>query len=170
MKRTIVSMICIAFVLAIAPTAIAQLLVGSPEDKLYQQILDEKTADKKAQLLLNFEKNFPQSKVLPDVYVNLMGIYQRQGEQAKTIDFGEKAIKLDSENVSALMAVAREYAIQRKNLDRALQYAQKAVNSAVKMKAQPAPESFAPEQWKQYVENTEDAARSILLYVKSIRP
>ena len=98
-----------------------------------------------------------------------MGIYQQKNDSAKTIEYGEKAIKLDGENIAALMAVAREYAVQKKNLDRALAYAQKAVDTAVKQKSQPAPPSYCANQWRQYVETTETNARNILAYLKTVQ-
>ena len=146
----------------------AQLVAGGYEDKLYQQIENEKNADKKIQLLLTFEKTYPKSSALVDVDVNLMGLYQQKNDSAKTIEYGEKAIKLDGENIAALVAVAREYAVQKKNLDRALAYAQKAVDTVVKMKSQPVPGSYSPAQWKQYIDSTESTARGILAYVKSV--
>jgi len=158
----------LALAMAVIQPLWAQLVAGSDEDKLYQQSENEKNPDKKLQLLLSFEKTFPKSPVLVDVEVSLMEIYQQKNDPAKTIEYGEKAIKLDGENVGTLLAVAREYALQKKNLDRALAYAQKAVDTVVKMKSQQPPGSYSPEQWKQYIDSTETNARGILAYVKSI--
>lgn len=169
MSGKIVATTAFVLVLAVGRPLSAQLVAGSPEDKLYQQIQSEKNTDKKLQLLISFEKTFPQSPVLVDVAVEMMGIYQQKADSAKTIEYGEKTIKLDGENIAALMAVAREYAVQRKNLDRALSYAQKAVDAAVKQKSQPAPPSYSAEQWRQYVDSTETSARNILNYVKSVK-
>jgi tetratricopeptide (TPR) repeat protein len=167
-QKLVAAMAFVLILTATGPTR-AQLVVGTPEDKAYQQIQAEKNADKKTQLLLGFEKDFPQSPVLIDIELSLMGIYQQKNDSAKTIDYGEKAIKLDNQNIAALMAVAREYAVQKKNLDRALTFAQRAVDDAVKQKSQPAPAGYGAEQWKQYVDSTETSARNILAYVKSVK-
>jgi hypothetical protein len=100
----------------------------------------------------------------------LMTIYQEKNDTGKANDFGEKAIKADAENVTALLAVSRNYSIERKNLDRAVQYAQKALDVTGKMKNQPPPPTFTPDQWKAYIDTTEQAAKSMLAYAKSLAP
>src|SRR5438093_468565 len=114
--------LCVVFVMGLATSAYAQLVAGSPEDAAYTKIVGEDNPDAKTSLLLDFEKQFPQSKVLPDIYVMLMGIYQQKNDTGKANDFGEKAIKIDAENITALLAVSRNYSIEHKNLDKAVQY------------------------------------------------
>ncbi len=149
MKTKFVVTLCVALVLGLAGNANAQVVAGSPEDGAYTKILAETNPDAKVALLLEFEKQFPQSKVLPDVYVMLMTIYQQKNDTAKALDFGERAIKVDANNITALLAVSRNYSIERKNLDRAVQYAQKALDMVEKMKTQPAPAQFTEQQWKE---------------------
>jgi len=88
--------LCVVFVMGLATSAYAQLVAGSPEDAAYTKIVGEDNPDAKTSLLLDFEKQFPQSKVLPDIYVMLMGIYQQKNDTGKANDFGEKAIKIDA--------------------------------------------------------------------------
>ena len=170
MKTRVILTLCVVFVLGLASSAHAQLVAGSPEDAAYTKIIAENNTDAKVTLLLAYEKQFPQSRVLPDIYVMLMTIYQEKNDTAKANDFGERAIKIDAENITALIAVSRNYSIERKNLDRAVQYAQKAIDVAEKMKAQPPPPNFTPDQWKGYIDSTEQAARSMLAYAKSLAP
>ena len=170
MKTKVILALCVGLVLGLVPSAYAQLIAGSPEDKAFEKILVENNADAKATLLLDYEKQFPQSKVLTDIYMMLMEIYRQKNDNGKVIEVGEKVIKIDAENVTALMAVSRNYALERKNLDRAVQYAQKAVDSVAKLRAKPAPANFTEQQWKDYVESTDQAAKSILAYTKSLKP
>lgn len=170
MWTKIISAVCLAFCIGCFSSLQAQLIAGSPEDKAFQLILGENNPDRKLQLLLDFEKQFPQSKILSDVFMLAMESYRAKNDNAKVNEFGEKVIKVDPENVTALMAVARNYALEKKNLDRAVQYAQRAVDAVTKMKTQPAPANYSEEQWKQYVESTDGAAKSILNYAKSIKP
>ena len=170
MKTKFVVTLWVALVLGLVSNASAQLVAGSPEDAAYTKILAETNPDAKATLLLDFEKQFPQSKVLPDVYVMLMTIYQQKNDTAKVVDFGERAIKVDANNVTALLVVSRNYSIERKNLDRAVQYAQKALDTVEKMKTQPAPPQFTEQQWKEYVDTNETVAKSMLAYAKSLKP
>lgn len=170
MKTKVILTFCVVFVMGLVASAYAQLIAGSPEDHAYTKIIGENNPDAKTTLLLDFEKQFPQSRVLSDIYVMLMTIYQQKNDTAKANDYGEKAIKIDAENVTALLGVSRNYSIERKNLDRAVQYAQKALDVTTKMKTQPPPPNFTPDQWKGYIESTEQAAKSMLAYAKSVTP
>ena len=170
MKTRVILTLCVVFVVGLVPSAYAQLVAGSPEDAAYTKIVGENNLDAKTALLLDFEKTFPQSRVLPDIYVMLMTIYQQKNDMVKANDFGERAIKLDAENITALLAVSRNYSIERKNLDKAVQYAQKAVDLTVKMKNQPPPPNYTPDQWKSYLDSTEQAAKSMFAYAKSLNP
>lgn len=170
MKTKVILTLCVVFVMGLVTSAYAQLIAGSPEDAAYTKIVGEDNPDAKTTLLLDFEKRFPQSKVLPDIYVMLMTIYQQKNDTAKANDYGERAIKIDAENVTALLGVSRNYSIERKNLERAIQYAQKAIDVTAKMKTQPPPPNYTPEQWKGYIDGTEQAAKSMLAYAKSLTP
>src|SRR5687767_2681082 len=133
MKTKVVLSLCVVLLLGSYSSAFAQLVAGSPEDKAFEKILAETNPDAKAALLLDYDKQFPQSKVLPDIYAMLMEVYRQKNESAKVIEFGEKVIKIDGTNVTALMAVSRNYSLERKNLEVAVQYAQRAVDSVAKM-------------------------------------
>ena len=170
MKTKVILTLCVVFVLGLVTSVYAQLIAGSPEDAAYTKIVGENNPDAKTALLLEYEKQFPRSRVLSDIYVMLMAIYQQKNDTAKANDYGERAIKIDAENVTALLAVSRNYSIERKNLDKAVQYAQKAVDVTEKMKTQPPPPNFTPEQWKGYLDGTEQAAKSMLAYAKSLAP
>jgi hypothetical protein len=62
-------------VIGFANSVYAQLVAGSPEDAAYKDVDNPRCTNYTA---LDFEKQFPQSKVLPDIYVMLMGIYQQK--------------------------------------------------------------------------------------------
>jgi hypothetical protein len=98
----------------------------------------------------------------------LIDVYKT--DSAKVIEYGEKAIKVDPENVQALMAVSRNYSMEKKNLDRAVSYAQRAVDGVGKMRGQQPPPGYSDDQWKQYLDSLEQNAKSLLSYAKSIKP
>lgn len=150
-------------------TLLAQIIAGSPEDKAFQQVMAEADVDAKLQRLVDFEKTFPKSKALPGVYVLIMDVYRQKDNADKIIEYGEKVLTLDSNNVTAMMALSRHYAIKRINLDRAVELAQKAVDQVGKMRAAPPPVSHTDAQWKSYLDSTETAARNILAYSTSVR-
>jgi len=162
-------MLCASLVLAFSATAFAQLKANSEEDKAYRKITAEKNPDTQLTMLQDFEKQFPQSKALPDVYMMVVDYYTAKGDNAKVAEYGEKAIKIDPQNVSALLAVSRSLTIQRKNLEVAVSYAQKAVDNVEKMKTQPAPGNYSDAEWKQLIKDNEEAAKGQLNYSKAIK-
>src|SRR5947209_3492749 len=129
MKIRTISLMCVSLVLLFAVTANAQLKAGSDEDKAFRKISAEKNTEAQIPLLLEFANSFPQSKALPDVYLMLVGIYNDKKDTTKVAEYGEKAVKADPQNIEALVQVSRVYAMERKNLDVAVSYAQKAVDN-----------------------------------------
>lgn len=170
MKTRVIQTLCLAFVLGLALNAHAQLVAGSPEDKAFEQIMAENNADAKEALLLSYEKQFPQSRVLSDIYIMLMEVYRQKNDASKVTETGEKIIKIDANNVTALIAVSRNYSLERKNPDQAILYAQRAIDVLAKMKTEPAPSNFSPEQWKAFVDGNEQAAKGLLAYAQSLKP
>jgi hypothetical protein len=144
----------------------AQIIAGTPEDKLFQQIIPETNPDAKLQMLIDFEKRFPQSKVLPDVYLMIIDVYRQRDDRVKIIEYGEKTLAADKNNVTAMMVLSRNYALEGKNIDRALMLAEQAVDLVGKMKAQPTPARYTEVQWKEYLQSTEGAAQSMLEYAR----
>jgi hypothetical protein len=171
MKTKVIVTLCVVFVWGLVASAHAQVVAGSPEDKAFQKIDAEANVDSKVNLLLAFEKEFPQSKTLREVYLQLMQIYQQRNDQAKIIEFGEKVIKLDAENLPALLTITRAYSMDGKpaSLDRAIQYGEKAVVQTTRMKAQPPQQGYTDDQWKQYIETNDQLAKSYLAYAKSLK-
>ena len=169
MNTKVILTLCVVFVLAIASNASAQvtLIAGSPEDKAFTAAMAAQ-GDAKQNLLLDFEKQFPNSKALPDVYNELMNLYNQKNDKAKASEVGEKAIKADPDNFTALMAVSRNYGLEKKNLDKAVQYAQHAVDVLAKKKTEP---RYTEDQaWKSYVDSTDAAARANLAWARTIKP
>lgn len=170
MKSKVILTLCVVYILGFSTGASAQVRAGSPEDAAFKKIDAESNTDAKIVLLLDFEKQFPRSGVLADMYVMLMELYRQKGDTAKVIETGEKVIALDANNVNALMTVARNLAVEKRELGRAVQYAQRAVDAVEEMKADPAPASYTEEGWQQYIEQMDSAAKSILAYARSMAP
>ena len=170
MKTNIVLTWCAVFILGLAFRANAQLTANGPEDKALSASEDEKNPALKLQLLLDFVKNFPNSQALPAAYSMLMNIYKDRNDTLKVNEFGEKTIKLDPDNIDALMAVSRNYALSKTNLDRAVQYAQRAVNAGAKKRGTAPPPNYTAAQWKQYWDSLDQSARGLLAYAKGVKP
>lgn len=153
---------------AISATA-RQVVAGTPEDKLLQQIAAETDTDAKLQLLKTFEEQFPQSKVLPDIYLMMIEQYRQKSDGNKIIEYGEKVLKVDEHNVTAMMVLARTYSIQRKSLDRAVQLADQAVSHIANMKNGPRPSGYSEAAWKEYLATNETAAKQISDFAKGLK-
>jgi tetratricopeptide (TPR) repeat protein len=169
MKTRVILTLCLALVLGLASNANAQLIAGSAEDKAFEKILAENNADAKQALLIDYEKQFPQSRVLADILTMQMETYRQKNDTPKVTEIGEKIIKIDPNNVNALLAVSRNYSLERKNLEQAAQYAQKALDVLATMKSQPAPANYSAEQWKAYVDGNEQSAKGLLAYANSLK-
>jgi len=154
---------------AFAQTAAPTLKANSDEDKAFRKILAEKNSDAQTQLLQDFVKQFPKSTAVPQAWSMLMDIASEKNDHAKITEYGEQAIKADPQNVTALVTVSRIYAMDGKNLEVAVNYAQRAVDNVDKMKTQPAPSNYSPEEWKDLIKQNEDAAKGMLNYAKAVK-
>ena len=81
MKTKVILTLCVVFVWGLVPNLSAQVVAGSPEDKAFQLIDAENNVDAKITKLNDFEKQYPQSKALREVYLLQMTIYQQKNDQ-----------------------------------------------------------------------------------------
>ncbi|HET9216545.1 MAG TPA: carboxypeptidase-like regulatory domain-containing protein [Terriglobia bacterium] len=123
------------------------------EEKAYQQITAEKTLERKAQLVAQFEKSFPWSPRRIGIYLSMMSEYSGRNDAVHTVEYGDKAVKGDPGNARTLMQVSRTFAGlkgQTLPIDKALAYAEKAVVLAKGQSIEPsARENLA---WVQQIE------------------
>jgi hypothetical protein len=152
-----------------APLAPAQIIAGSAEDKMFQKVNAEENKDSKLRMLMEFEQEFPQSSVLTDIYLMMIDVYRLRNDREKIIEYGEKTLKRDQDNVTAMMVLSRNYAIKQQNLERAAELAQRAVEVVAGMKSKPRPEQYTDTQWNDYLRNAETAARTMLEYVRAVK-
>src|SRR5262245_8307633 len=106
--------------------------MSTEESLLYSRVGKAVTADAKIAVLQDWEKQNPKSPVIGTVYEMLMVEYGKKRDSNRVVDYGEKALKIDPENLQALTTVAHEYALQGRNLDRAADYAKRAKATAEK--------------------------------------
>jgi hypothetical protein len=170
MKTHVVLTSCIAVMFGLASFANAQLKAGSPEEAAYTKLDAEKNADAKLTLLLDFEKTYPQvsPKVLANVFLMAMDIYSDKDNKAKIAEYGDKAIAKDPDNISALLKVARNYATERTNLPKAVEYAEKAKQLIETMRKDPVPLGQTEAQYKQWLDANAASAEQMVSYVKQV--
>jgi hypothetical protein len=146
-----------------------QVRAGTPEHRLFEQITAEMNPDTKIELITSFEKEFPQSKILARVYLMAVDVYRAKQDRGKINEYGEKALQLDGSNITALMVLARNYAIDAKNLDRAVNLAQRAVDHMETLRKEPLPVGYSATQWQDYLRTNSEAADQILSYVNAVK-
>jgi hypothetical protein len=149
----------------------AQVIAGSPEDKAFQKIDAEGNADAKINLLLDFEKEFAGSKVLREAFTQLIELYQQKNNSPKVIEYSEKILKLDPNNLGALLKATYAYSLEGKapSLDRAIQYGQRAEAEIAKLKGGPPLQGYTDEQWKEYIRSNEELAKNYLSYARALK-
>jgi hypothetical protein len=168
MKTRFVLTSCFAVVFGLASFANAQLKAGSPEEAAYTKIEAEKNADAKLVLLLDFEKQHPtvSPKVMAGVFLMAMEIYSEKDNKAKIAEYGDKAIAKDPGNITALLAVSRNYAQERTNLGKIQEYAEKAKTLIDTMRKDPAPLGQSEEQYKAWLDANATSAQQMIDYAK----
>jgi len=171
MKTKVILTMCVVFVWGLVSFANAQVKAGSPEDKAFQKIDGEGNPDAKIALLLAFEKEFAQSPALREALLQLVHLYQQKDNSPKIIEYSEKTLKLDPNNLSALLAVTRAYSLEGKaaSIDRAIQYGTKAEDLIAKLKSGPPQQGLTDDAWKQYISDQEAAAKNYLSYARALK-
>jgi tetratricopeptide (TPR) repeat protein len=115
------------------------------EYAFFQLLQREPDGSKRAQRLDSFVQAYPDSPNAAQIAYNYYIAYKLAGDAAKAEEYGEKAIAADPTNVSVLNMVADDYATGQTKLDKAEEYAKKALELAGEMKK---PEGLTDEQFK----------------------
>ena len=84
----------------------AQLEVPPKEGMGFQTMQSEPDPDRRLRMVEEFEKQFPNSQILPYVYVQAARACVEKGDLNKAVDYGDKSLKLDPDNLPALLVVA----------------------------------------------------------------
>jgi tetratricopeptide (TPR) repeat protein len=171
MKTKVILTMCVVFVWGLVSLAQAQVVAGSPEDKAFQKIDAENNLDAKITLLVGFEKEFPQSKGLKDAYIQLVDLYGRKKESPKVLEYSEKLLKVDPNNLLALLTATHAYAAETKppNFDRAIQYGEKATEVIAQLKNSPPAAGYSDKDWKDYLDQSEVQAKQYVSYAKGMK-
>ncbi len=136
------------------------------EFSAFRNISVETNIDRKLALLLAFEKEFPKSQALPNIYTSLMNLYVAKGNTRAAMDYGEKIVRLDASNVNALVLVSRNYTMLQTNAPKALEYAEKAAAIAARNKTLPPQNGLDAATWRQWTASMDTSAQANLAWVK----
>jgi tetratricopeptide (TPR) repeat protein len=147
---------------------------SSPEFTDYQRASNEGNVFTRIKLLLNFERNYPQSLLLPGVYEDLVDLYIAKGDPSTAMKYGDKLLELEPDDVRALVKVSQAYGLAQINLREARRVAEKAVASATKLKtlsytARPSVyRGYSEPQWTGLVAELNASAKGNLEWVNQV--
>ena len=155
--------------LILTVNASAQLIAGTPQDRLFGEMVDAPTLDERLEKAMQFEREYPDSVVIVQIYTTIMNVYNQRQDSALAIEYGEKALAADEYNVDALIALNYNLALTRQDLPRAIELGQRAVAAIETMRsAEPRP-GYTPETWAQYLDSLDASAKGYLNYAETIR-
>ncbi len=124
--------------------------------------------NKRIEQLDKFAKTFPEDATKNAAQINFdyFMAYRMANKADKAIEYAEKTIAVDPNNLEAFNFLAYAYALGRTNPDKATDYAQKAITLAQQMKK---PEGVSDAQFKQVQDNELGMAHLSLGYVNFTR-
>ncbi len=76
------------------------------EAEAFTAIQNELDPDRAIQLVAEFEKKFPDSQVMSGVCTYAMNAFQQKGDLVKAVEYGEKSLKANPDNLGSLMMMA----------------------------------------------------------------
>jgi tetratricopeptide (TPR) repeat protein len=141
------------------------LMAGSPEDKAYAEIQATKDPAQKLALMDKFLADFGQTDMAVVAYELYISYYQAEKNNAKVIEYCEKLLGVDPDNLGA--AVNEVRAAQEKGDQAALFTAGERVGGIMtRYKAKPAPEGTSAGDWEQEKARNLADAQSNVSYVE----
>jgi hypothetical protein len=147
------------------PSGLLAAAGNSSEYSLYRRITAEPLVENRLKLLHEFERTFPASAQLPEVYTSLMEIYIIKSNPARAAEYGEKALKRNPQNVAALVQFSRMHTMHG-DLGKGIDYAEKAVAAAASMKKQSPPPGYNLASWQSWAASLDSHAKTNLVWVR----
>lgn len=132
------------------------------EYAFFQLLQREPNAQKRIQWLDQFVDAYPESPNKSQLHLNYFLAYQLAGNSTQAAEHGEKAIEADANNLLALNLLADDYATRQTNLEKAEEYAKRALAIATELKKA---EGMTGEQFQLYQKQQQGLARLTLGYV-----
>lgn len=92
---------------AMLTTAAGVQLQASPQEaKDFHELQNTSDPDRQLALVAQFEKTYPESELMSYAYTSAAKAWQMKGDLDKMLEYGEKSLKLDPDNVYSLVLVA----------------------------------------------------------------
>ena len=167
MTRSLVLFVVLAGLTAGAQVERNFIPAGTPEDKDSQAISAENDPAKRLTMLQDFLQKFaanPQAVVYAESQISQY--YQEQGDAAKALDHGKKAMAVQPKNIDILVAVAG-IAQQMKDSGLIMDCAVRGGTAFHGIATQPKPEGMADDEWASKVRQQEDQVRQAYEYLEA---
>jgi tetratricopeptide (TPR) repeat protein len=92
---------------AMLTTAAGVQLQATPQEaKDFHELQNVSDPDRQLALVAQFEKTYPDSELMSYAYTSAAKAWQMKGDLDKLLEYGEKSLKLDPDNVYSLVLVA----------------------------------------------------------------
>jgi tetratricopeptide (TPR) repeat protein len=161
----------ISFVLAMVLAANAQLgkiviPAGTPEDQAIQNITNESDAQKRIPMWQEFVQKFsenPQAVAFGNW--QLLQLYSAAGDNAKALEFGDKALAAMPNNLDILVAVTG-VAQQMKDNAKVMEYASRGGHIFTDLAKQPKPEGMTDEQFASNLSQEKNGAQQNMQFLE----
>ncbi len=159
MRRALFFTVLLLAITAGAQVATIHIPAGSPEEKAVQAITAENDAQKKIALLQDFLQQFGSNPEMM-AYGNwqLAQQYSDQGDTAKALEYGNKAVAAQPNNLDILVSVAGA-AQKAKANDVIMDCAEKGGKAFNGIASQPKPEGMDPEDFALRIKQAQDPVR-----------
>jgi hypothetical protein len=152
---------------SIVTTSAAQTSNRAYEVVDYVRIDGESNLDRKLKLLQKFQKDFPQSDILPDLFPIIMDVYIARQNTETALAFTQKVLLAGAQNVITLIQESRAHA-SRSEFEKAIQVAEQAVSSAERLKGRHPPTPYDGPSFDRWAGTYEQDARKNLAVLKRL--
>ncbi len=149
-------------------------IVNNPAQALYDRIYSEHRPAERLKLIAEFESKFASggsklanAQMKGQVFSFATDIYQQQNNGAKVIEYGEKTLQNDPDNLHVLVLLARQYSLTADGAGHAADYAKRAIALIPKLRSGPAGPGFTKQTWDQYLNTNQSSAQATLDYLRS---
>jgi tetratricopeptide (TPR) repeat protein len=159
MRRAFLFVLLLSAVTAGAQVATIHIPAGSPEEKALAAVSAENDAQKRAALLQDFLQTFAANQEMVTYgQWQLAQLYLDQGDTAKALDFGQKAVAGQPNNMDILVFVAGA-AQKAKSSNVIMDCAVKGGKAFNGLANQPKPEGMDPDDFALRIKQTQDPVR-----------
>jgi hypothetical protein len=147
----------------VSPTKAA---TGRKEELIAWLQLDAETnIDRKLNLAVKFQKDYPKSEVLPEVFQTIMDVYVAREKTGIAAAYVEKVLKTGTARVASLIKLSQTH-YKESDLNHAIQDGEEAVALAEELAKRPPPAPYAGPAWESWIALLQKKSASNLVQLR----